>query len=172
MNPSGGGIDPSTINPPDAVAALRSFPRRWRSALGLVADDPGAADLVRRRSGDSLSALEHAWHTADLLGSTEEWISRTRREDRPTLASAGRALGADTGDDDALEQALDAITSRAPALASTLESVGPDDWRRSATIEGRDVTILAMAQQAVVQAAHHLRAAEQSLKDARGGRRG
>jgi len=166
VSASGGGIDPHTINPPDAVAALRSFPRRWRSALGLVADDPNAGDLVRRRSGDSPSALEHAWTTAELLASTEEHIGRARRQDRPSLISAGDAGHRGDGDG-ALEQALDAIAARAPALATTLEGVGPDDWRRQASLDGEDVTILAMAQRTVADAAGHLRGAERALRDAR-----
>jgi hypothetical protein len=162
---AGGGIDPATINPPDAIAALRSFPRRWRSALGIVADDPGAADLVRRRAGDSPSALEHAWSAAHLLASTDEHINRARRDDGPSLAN-----GAAAEQPGELEEALDAIARHAPALATTLEGLPPDYWKRSATLGGREVTILSLAQGAVADAAGHLRGAEQALKAARGAR--
>ena len=157
----GGGLDPATINPPDAVAALRSFPRRWRSALALVADDPGAGDLVRRRAGDSPSALEHAWSAAELLESTGEHIGQARRDDHPALT--GGPAAEPPGE---LEDALDAIARAAPALATTLEGLPPDAWKRGATLDGREVSVLSLAQQAVADAANHLRAAERALRAA------
>jgi hypothetical protein len=166
---SSGGIDPDTINPPDAIAALRSFPRRWRSALGLVADDPSASELVRRRSGDSLSALEHARNTVDLLESTREQVRRTRREERPNLGDGGTSASRQLDDgDDALDTALGTIGDHAPALAHALEELPAEDWRRSAILDGREVTILSMAQHAVAGCANHLRAAEKALRAARG----
>lgn len=165
---SPGGIDPATINPPDAIAALRSFPRRWRSTLAFVADDPAGAELVRRRAGDSWSALEHTWYVADLLESAEERIRRTQREDRPTLADA--APSAPPGQRGELEGALAAVGRHAPALADTLENLPPDDWRRGATLDGGEVTILSLAQGSVADAAGHLRAAEKALRAARGAR--
>lgn len=161
----GGGIDPTTINPPDAVAALRSFPRRWRGALGILADDPAADELVRRRSGSSPSTLEHAWSAANLLASTDEHIGRARSDDRPTLSS-------DTAADPPgeLEDALAAVARHAPALATTLEGLPPGDWKRAATLDGQEVTILSLAQRAVADAASHLRAADGALKAARGTR--
>lgn len=163
MTAGGGGIDPTTINPPDAVAALRSFPRRWRGALGIVADDPAADDVVRRRTGSSPSALEHAWSAANLLASTDSQIGRARSADRPTLTSAAENTGS-------LEDALDAVARHAPALATTLDGLPPDDWKRTATVDGGEVTILSLAQRAVADAAHHLRAAEQALRAAKGAR--
>lgn len=166
MTAANGGIDPETINPPDAIAALRSFPRRWRSALAFVADDPSAAELVRRRSGDSLSALEHSWKAAGLLESTEEHVGRVRREDRPALASDAAAAER-PGE---LEDALDAIAAHAPRLATILEKLSPEDWKRAATIDGGEVTILFLARRAVADAASHLRGAEKALRTARGAR--
>lgn len=166
-----GGIDPESINPPDAIAALRSFPRRWRSALALVADDPSASELVRRRSGDSWSALEHARYTADLLQSTREHVRRTRREERPNLGNGPtRPSGQQGSGDDALDTALSAIGEHAPALADALDELPAEDWRRSATVDGRETTILSMARRSVAEAADHLRAAEQALRTARGAR--
>ena len=163
-----GGIDPESINPPDAIAALRSFPRRWRAALALVADDPSASELVRRRSGDSWSALDHAWYTADLLESTREHVRRTRREERPNLGDGpARRSGRQGNEDDALDAALTAIGEHAPALADALDDLPAEDWRRSATVDGRETTILSMARRSVAEAAHHLRAAEQALRAAR-----
>ena len=166
-----GGIDPESINPPDAIVALRSFPRRWRAALALVADDPSASELVRRRTDDSWSALEHAWYTADLLQSTREHVRRTLREDQPNLGDGPtHPSGRQGSGDDALDTALAAIGEHAPALADALDEVAAEDWRRSATVDGRETTILSMARRSVAESANHLRAAEQALRTARGTR--
>ena len=163
-----GGIDPESINPPDAIAALRSFPRRWRSALALVADDPSASDLVSRRTGDSWSALEHARFTADLLESTREHVERTRREEQPNLGDGPtRPPGQMGGGDEALGTALAAISEHAPALADALDELPAEDWRRSATVDGRETTILSLARRSVAEVAGHLRGAEQALRAAR-----
>lgn len=171
MTPSGGGVDPHTIKPPDAIAALRSFPRRWRSALAFVADDPSSSELVRNRAGESWSALEHATYTAELLKSTGERVQRARREDRPVLGDRLSRPPTPGGDqDDALDAALDAIAVHAPALADSLDGLPPDDWGRSAILSGREVTVLSLVQHAVADAAAHLRAAERALRTAKGER--
>ncbi|HEV2069377.1 MAG TPA: DinB family protein [Acidimicrobiales bacterium] len=170
MSIPAGGIDPETINPPDAIAALRSFPRRWRSALALVADDPSASELVRRRTGDSWSALEHASYTAELLESTREHVLRTRREERPNLIGPTGPSGHQGSEDDALDTALAAIGQHAPALADALDELPAEDWRRSATVDGGETTILSMARRSVAESANHLRAAEQALHAGRGTR--
>ncbi|CAN5742886.1 hypothetical protein BH20ACT1_BH20ACT1_11590 [soil metagenome] len=171
MSGTGGGLDPSTIQPPDAVAALRSFPRRWRSALAVVADDPGADDLVRRR-GDpsSWSALEHAWYVAELLSRTGSQVDRIRSGDRPSLPDGDPQAWVDDGGygDGDLEAALARIGEASPALATTLEALAPDDWLRTGEHDGAEVTLLALVQVAVAGVAGHLRGAEQALRAAKG----
>ncbi|MDP8953551.1 MAG: hypothetical protein M3N37_01260 [Actinomycetota bacterium] len=167
-----GGLDPATIKPPDAVTALRSFPRRWRSALAMVADDPGADELVRRRPDvSSWSALEHAWYVAELLRRSDERVAQLRREEGPVLDADDPRRWVDGGGygDRGLEAALGRISEQAPKLAETLEALGPDDWLRSGRLDGADVTLLALVQRTVADTADHLRAAERALRSARRG---
>ncbi len=169
----GGGLDPETIKPPDAVAALRSFPRRWRSALAVVADDPGADELVRRRAdGASWSALEHAWYVAEALRRCDEEVRQVQTAEHATLSADDPRGWVDGGGygDQGLEAALRQIGERSPALAATLEGLAADDWLRVGKRDGAEVTILALAQQEVANAADHLRAAEQALRAAKSGR--
>lgn len=171
MRSSGDGLDPSSITAPDAVVALKSFPRRWRSALSVLADDPEAADLVRRRPDpSSWSVVEHAWYVADLLGWHRERVERARAGEAPVLADDDPRRWPDERGyrDRALNGALDAIAEAATGLASTLERVQGDDWLRVARVGDEDVTVLAMAQHAVHEGAHHLRASERTLRQVRG----
>lgn len=172
MSGTGGGLDPGSIKPPDAVAALRSFPRRWRSALAVVADDPGAEDLVRRRSDESSwSVLEHAWYVAELLRRCGEQVAQVRSTDRPTLTADDPRRWVDRGGygDRGLGGALERIGDQASALADTLQGLAPDDWLRGGDLDGAQVTILALVQRTVAGAADHLRAAERALRSAGAG---
>lgn len=170
MTRYGGGLDPATINPPDAVAALRSFPRRWRSTLGLVADDPQAGELVARRADpSSWSTLEHTWYVADLLEWYGQRVRRASVADRPHLPAEDlqRWPEARSYNDRELETALEKIDEQASGLAAALQRLTADDWLRQADVDGADVTILTMVRDAVVQASDHLRAAERALRAAR-----
>ncbi len=170
MTASGRGLDPASIKPPDAVAALRSFPRRWRGALALVAEEPGAEELTRRRAGSSWSALEHAWYVAELLDRTQDQVARIRAGERPHLSDGDprpRVEEAVEGDGD-LEAALARIDERAPALARALEALAPDDWLRRGELDRAEVSLLALVQGTVASAAGHLRSAEQALRAAKG----
>lgn len=171
MSTRGGGLDPSTITAPDAVVALKSFPRRWRSALSVLADDPEADELVRRRPDpSSWSAVEHAWYVADLLEWHRQRVDRARVSDRLGLADDDpRRWPEERGyRDRPLGGALDAIDEAAPALAATLERLHGDDWRRAARVGDEDVTLLTMAQHAVSECASHLRDTERVIGQVRG----
>jgi hypothetical protein len=161
------GLETSSINPPDAIAALKSFPRRWRSALAVVADDPSAESLVQRRpDASSWSSLEHTWYVADLLGWYHTRVERARADERPALeADDPQRWPAERAYND---RELEQLGEHATGLATTLERLAADDWLRSADVEGNEVTILSMARHAVVEGSDHLRAAERALRAARG----
>jgi hypothetical protein len=169
MSGAGGGLDPGSIKPPDAVAALRSFPRRWRAALSVVADDPSTDELVRRRAEESSwSVLEHAWYVAELLRRCGEQVAQVRSADRPNLTADDPRRWVDRGGygDRGLDAALDRIGDQANALAATLAGLAPDDWLRAGELDGTEITILALAQRTVAGAADHLRATERALRAA------
>ncbi|MDP9020035.1 MAG: DinB family protein [Actinomycetota bacterium] len=171
MRSSGDGLDPASITAPDALVALRSFPRRWRSVLAVLADDPEAAELVRRRPDpSSWSVVEHAWYVADLLEWHRQRVERTRASERPVLADDDPLRWPDERGyrRRELRAALDAITEAATGLAATLERLQGDDWLRVARVGDEDVTLLDMARHAVHESAYHLRAAERTVRAVRG----
>lgn len=94
-----------TINPPDAVVAARSFPRRWRALFARAAGNDEQSDVLARSravelANDAVSVLHR---TADRLG---PGTSATYGEDGP----------------------LDLLRHAALRLASTIETVNADDW--------------------------------------------
>ena len=52
------GLDLTNLSPADAVAALRSYPRRFRAVLVPLAEDPTVADRLARVGPDGRSALD------------------------------------------------------------------------------------------------------------------
>src|SRR4029077_10234551 len=52
-------LDLSQLSGPDAVVALRSYPRRFREALAPVPDDPDIDELVHRISPDGTATIDH-----------------------------------------------------------------------------------------------------------------
>lgn len=171
MRSSGDGLDPASITAPDALVALKSFPRRWHSALAVLADDPQAAELVRRRpEPSSWSVVEHAWYVADLMAWHRQRADRARTSDRPVLADEDPLRWPDERGyrDRELSGALDAIDEAATGLAAILERLQGDDWLRVARVGDDDVTLLAMAQHAVHESAYHLREAQRTVREVRG----
>jgi hypothetical protein len=171
MRASGDGLDPSSITAPDAIVALKSFPRRWRSAFSMLADDPEADELVRRRPDpSSWSVVDHAWYVADLLEWHRQRVDRARASDRPVLPDDDTRRWPDEREyrSRGLSAALDTIGDAATGLAATLERLQGDDWLRRARSGDEEVTLLAMAQHAVHEGASHLRAAERALRQVRG----
>jgi hypothetical protein len=127
-------LDVSNLSPSDAVAALRSFPRRFRTVLALVDEDD---DSVLRRPGpDGLSAIEHAEAADRDLASAGQAL-------RQALGAAGPPEG---GDD-------------AESLAELAGHVAADDWGRPG--EG-GTAALDLLREAVRVAAGHLGSAERA----------
>ena len=168
------GLDLSRMAPGDAVAALRSYPRRFRALLTTFDTDEKPDDLVHRAGNDGHSAVDHADHVARSLALLGRALQDVLRHDDVVLPPA-------TFDDDArdwqvgageqsLDAALDFLTVEAEALADAVEHVGSDEWSRHATVagDGRTVTALDIVREAVRTGADHLRAAERTLAAARG----
>ena len=161
------GLDLSTVNPPDALAALRSYPRRYRAALATPEGDDDDPEAVARRrpAPEEWSALEHTTHVADAFRLLDEAIRRAVVaegsivapwwEGPPPVPASVRA-------------ALDALTEAADHLADTVGSVPSDAWGRTALVDGTGRDVLWLAREGVHQGAHHLRDVERVLRAARG----
>jgi hypothetical protein len=168
------GLDLSHLSPSDAVAALRSYPRRFRALLSTFDSDEKPDDLVHRAGPDGFSAVDHADHVARGLALLGRALQDVLQHDDAVLSPA-------TFDDAArdwqvgareqsLEGALDFLTVEAEGLADAVERVPADAWARRATVagDGRTVTALDVVREAVRTGADHLRTAERTLAATRG----
>jgi hypothetical protein len=169
------GLDYETIQPGDAKVAIRSFPRRYRSALAAALEDDADEGLIRRRPAPGVwSALEYTAHVADILDAMADIIRAMRTRDHPTLSMFDqdeRAVTARYNEQDPT-QVLERLQANAERLAQELDQVDPQDWSRTAAFPFGERDILTMARNAVHEGSHHLRDVERVLEQARavGGR--
>jgi len=166
----GCGLDYSTISPPDAKVAIRSFGRRYRSALAAVVEDEAEEALVRKRpDATTWSALEYVGHVADAFEFIGSSIRQMFDQDSPTLQAldfegrveSERYIAAEPR---ALLDRLDAAATR---LAGEVDRVSPDAWHRTATFPFGERDILTMTRNGVHEGSHHLRDVERVLDVAR-----
>jgi len=152
------GLDVSRLAPDDAVAALRSYPRRFREVLTSVEPE----DLPDE-------AIEHADHAARSLALLGEALRQVLVRDRLTLMPA-------VADDSAREWAFDGswspddvlafLSMEANALAEVIADVPSGAWTRRGTVagSGQEMSALDIVREAVRTGADHLRAAAQAIR--------
>jgi hypothetical protein len=157
------GIDPRTVNPPDAVVALRSYPRRYRALLVRPDDEEGADIVTRRPAPDRWSALEHAAHVTDVLGLVHDAVGTIRLHDVPEVAIEPGPPRAGPVDD-----VVGALAATSERLAGLIGELSDDDWKRAGRLPtGEAVTILDLVRHAVHVGAHHRREIERVLREVR-----
>ena len=155
------GLDLSTVTPPDAVTALRSYPRRYRALLtGWEDDEDPEAVAHRRPPGDEWSALEHVAHVRDTLNLLDEGIRRAVVAEGSLIPTwwEGRPRA-----DEPVGATLDGLADAAEHLASTVAGVPSDAWGRTAVVDDTPRDVLWLAREGVHQGAHHLRDVERVL---------
>ena len=164
------GLDYDTISPSDAKVAIRSFPRRYRSAIAGALEDEADEGLVRRRpEATTWSALEYTAHVADIYEAFAAAFRRMYEEDRPTIGfwdPDERAASQRYHEQDPMAT-LDRLDDAAEALAQGLDRVGADAWSRTATFPWGERDLLMMSRNAVHEGSHHLRDVERVLEAAR-----
>lgn len=151
------GLDVSRLSPSDAVAALRSYPRRFREVLTSVEPQ----DLPHE-------AVEHADHVARSIALLGEALRQVLVVEKPTLLPA-------VADDAARQWAFDGsssvddvlafLTMECTALADAVAAVATDAWTRTGAVagSGREMSALDIVREAVHTGADHLRAAERAI---------
>jgi hypothetical protein len=164
------GLDLDAIQPPDAVVAVRSLPRRWRGALAKSGDDEDTEALLRRRpTGGGGSALEHACSVVVTLVLLERHVRRALVEDGPDLAPADVPAGeVEACAGRSPEAVLGGLAAAAETLAVTLDGVPSNAWLRPATLDGTPTDVRDLARAAAHEGTHHLREAERVLQEVRG----
>lgn len=145
------GFDPAALSPTDAVAALRSFTRRYAALLepdeGIDAAPQPAPDSARPHV---LAAAEAAARDIDAAG---EDLRRVLVTDEPVVTSTGELSVAGSGP----EGALDDLHRAAYRVADLAAGTHGRDWTRSGRRDGRAITAMAVLAEAVHSGAHHLR---------------
>lgn len=163
------GLDVSRLSPDDAIAALRSFGRRFGGVLTLLdGEDEG---VLHRPGNDGRSALEHADLAGRDLAILADATTKVLDGGRPVLHPAvvdpsARSYAHDVTQDP--EAALDLVTLEADRLAERAAAVPPDGWAATGTVAGGgEVAALDLLREAVRATAEHLHAAEYAVRAAR-----
>lgn len=160
------GFDATKVSPSDAVAAARSYPRRWRGLL-VRPDDPDPEIVQRRPAPGEPSAVDHAAAAADGMTAAAESLERVRVHEGAGVDVADSGSGervAGAADGHTLEDVLALVAAAAAALAAAAEEVRGDEWARTGALaDGTAVHALDVARAGVHAGAHHLRAAERVL---------
>ncbi len=165
------GLVYDTISPRDAALAVRTYPRRYRYILTHFGPGEDVDDVIRRRphGGVSWSALEHAAHAADTLDLLAPAIRRVTTETNPRLSfpDAIERAEAERYNEQGLLDVLSRMETACADLSMTIEYMDPNDWSRTATVDGETREAIDLARDAVHQGAHHLREIERVLAEVR-----
>ena len=161
-------LDVRLLLPVDAIAALRSFGRRWRSALLPLPDDDEAEERCHRLGPDGRSAVDLANDTVATLASLSRVVDDLVHSDHPVVLAAlmdpaARHFDGVTVND--VGEVLDLLATEATALADRAARLAREDWSRTGTLSGGGgtVTVLDVVREAVRTASDDLRAAERAL---------
>jgi hypothetical protein len=163
-------LDLSRLSGPDAVVALRSYPRRYRAAI-LPTDDPDTEELAYQVGPDGHSAVDHVvttTHTFVLLG---EALRQTLMGDRPTVHAAVADASArewPTPPGLTVADALDHLRDEAESLATSAAKIELNAWNHTAQVAGGGtVTAADIVKEAVRAGSEHLEAATADVTAAR-----
>lgn len=157
--------------PADAVVALRSLERRYRSLFLGLEEDESPDDLAHRPGPDGTSALDHvvaATRTLTFLGrALEQALVESEPVLHPAVADPSeREWPAATG---TVKDALDELAQVSKGLAARVEHVSAKEWGRAVRVAGHDATTtpLDVLWDATDTAVTHLKAADAVLRHVR-----
>jgi len=134
-------VDAGSLSPPDAIVALRSFPRRFRALMPPSDGTDDEHDRARRAAAERAAATA----TTAIVAATGD-LRRVLLEDHPQLGAATPAPG---GDLDAAATALAKLAGAQPA----------DAWARTGQRGAATVSAADLLREAVGAAAAQLRGA-------------
>jgi hypothetical protein len=159
------------LNPGAVTAALRSFPRRFRTTL---AADPtkDRDEIAALRAPDGRSVREVLTSTVDSLARLGEVVRRVLVSEGTSVPAAALggptngATGAGSGVDAAsLSTVLDRLDDAASSVADPIAGASLAALLRTGTTpDGASITALDLARHAVRVGAENLRAAEKAMQ--------
>ena len=164
-------LDLSKLSGPDAVVALRSYPRRFREALAPVPDDPGIDELAHHIGSDGTAAIDHVLAAANTMDLLARALDQVAIHDDPVLHPAvldATQRAWDTPSDLTVAAALADLDAQVEAVADAAERIHGPDWQRVGhAADGPSIDALGLAREAVRTGADELRAAQTALAQAR-----
>jgi|tagenome__1003787_1003787.scaffolds.fasta_scaffold19860950_2 hypothetical protein len=153
-------LDLSRLSRPDAVAALRSYGRRFRSVV-LPTTDPETEERAYRVGPDGHAAIDHVVHVANAAVLLGQALRQVLVEREPVLHPAvtdpdQRDWSTPPGT--TVADALDRLDDELATLADQVDAIQPPDWDRSAPVAGGGtVTAADVVREAVRSGADGLR---------------
>lgn len=164
-------LDLTNLSAHDAIAALKSYPRRFGEILGPVNDDDNVEVLASRPGPDGQSALDIAWETTYALGTCRASLHKVLVDTDPELAVPPPPSTSTSAAPATIATAIGGLRREAEALAETIDHVDPANWRRTGTIAttGQTVTAFDLVRDAVRIGSGNLRRADAAMSAARFG---
>ncbi len=166
------GIDQAGMLPADAVATIRSLPRRWRAALAVLQEDSeagdgidGGADTDAVLDDDAVrDVLTRADGVRARLACLAEAARRIRISERPEVPVPDEPALEPGTDPDRL---LDALERAGGEAGEALDRLDGADWERRGRRGDAEVTVLDLAREVAHHGVHELRVVEADLRAAR-----
>lgn len=149
------GLDVSKLLPPDALTALRSYPRRFRNEVASFEGDDSVEELAARIGPDGESAIQ-------IISDVSRTWTLLAEALRQTLTSGDAVLHPavldpvqrswDAPPSESLDDVLMVLEHSAEALTDRMAAVtGLDEWNRRAVVAGGgEVTALDLVRSATV----------------------
>lgn len=161
--------DVSRLTAIDSAAAIRSFPRRYRSAITEVAlaRTEAPEEVVNRPGHDGTTALSHLLDAVSSLTLVERALVQVLRTDDPALHPGvtdptHRDWAPPMGT--SLDTLLEMLDDQCGDLGTLVADTPSSEWRRPGHIaDGARLTALDLAHEAVRVGATNLRELERTL---------
>jgi DinB superfamily len=149
------GVDEESIGVPDAISAIKTFPRRYREALARIPADA----LTRRPDPDTWSALEYTVHVREVLQLLAAGLPIVLDEPDTKFPSFDADDSASRWPEWALdpELALSGIATASGVLVSRAEATPWEAWDRPFTVGTFTHPAAWIVQHAAHEGSHHLR---------------
>lgn len=165
------GYSDESLSAAEAIAAIRTFGKRYRAPLTRFLPGEDADRVLRTRPAPGVwSPLEYAAHVRDVFAWYDERIRRSLVEDRPSFDGLDHeevAVAERYNEQDPTAVA-DALAANADRLADTLHAVPDDGWDRVHLRRGQERSVLLVARRAVHEGNDHLLDIGRGLRANRG----
>ncbi|QGG95134.1 hypothetical protein GH723_08500 [Actinomarinicola tropica] len=170
-------IDLSSMQPGDAAAALRSFPRRYRDAARTAAtdldgepDEAALEEMARRPGPDGWSATDVVTAAADRLADAHDVLTRALVTDTavPSHLTATPSQ-VPSGGSGTMEDALGRLDASSTRLAEVVDDADPERWTATLPVDdGGTTTPLQLLQTSVAPVVVWIREVDKVLRAVRG----